>query len=66
MKTRSRKAAERTKPRPAPSTEGLDRLDEDRAGSVADEGGSSAAHTETQEPDPPSKNVPRDEGKASP
>jgi uncharacterized protein (TIGR00106 family) len=37
--------------RPAPGTEGLNRLDEDRAASLADEGGVSAAATETQDRD---------------
>jgi hypothetical protein len=34
----------------APGTEGLGALDRDRAGSVADEGGVSAAAVESQEP----------------
>lgn len=37
------------KPIPPPATEGLTPLDQDRAGSVADEGGSSAATVEAQE-----------------
>lgn len=36
-------------PTPPPATEGLTVLDQDRAGSVADEGGSSAATVEAQE-----------------
>jgi hypothetical protein len=39
----------KTKPVPPPATEGLTPLDQDRAGSVADEGGSSAATVEAQE-----------------
>ena len=39
----------KTKPVPLPATEGLTPLDQDRAGSVADEGGSSAATVEAQE-----------------
>ena len=61
MKARSRKDGPDEKPLPAPGTEGLDRLDEDRAGSLADEGGASAAHTETQESDPAPEDVRRDE-----
>jgi uncharacterized protein (TIGR00106 family) len=38
-----------TAPSPAPGTEGLNPLDKDRAASLADEGGVSAATTETQE-----------------
>lgn len=34
---------------PAPATEGLSAIDRDRAGSLADEGGSSAAAFETHE-----------------
>ena len=37
-------------PVPAPGTEGLGALDRDRAGSLADEGGVSAAALESQEP----------------
>lgn len=37
------------KPTPPPATEGLTVLDQDRAGSVADEGGASAATVEAQE-----------------
>jgi hypothetical protein len=34
---------------PLPATEGLNRVDQDRAASVADEGGAAAATTESQE-----------------
>lgn len=37
------------KPIPPPATEGLGVLDRDRAGSVADEGGASAATVEAEE-----------------
>lgn len=36
-------------PLPAPATDGLSALDRDRAGSLADEGGTSAAALETHE-----------------
>ncbi len=45
------KTTSRTRSRPAPATEGLSPLDTDRAASLADEGGASAAATETQERD---------------
>jgi len=38
------------KPHPLPNTEGLDRFDRERAASLADEGGSTAAHLERMEP----------------
>jgi hypothetical protein len=37
------------KPKPAPHTEGLTPLDQDRAASVADEGGASGAAVESQD-----------------
>jgi uncharacterized protein (TIGR00106 family) len=51
VSARSDKAVSRTRPGPAPGTEGLSPLDTDRAASLADEGGASAAATETQERD---------------
>lgn len=41
-----RPAFEGSTPRPAPATEGLNRLDRERAASVADEGGASGAAVE--------------------
>ena len=49
MSARAQKTISRARPRPAPKTEGLSPLDTDRAASLADEGGASAAATETQE-----------------
>lgn len=45
LKTHSR----RRNPKPLPNTEGLDAFDRERAASLADEGGSSAAHLERME-----------------
>jgi hypothetical protein len=42
------------KPKPAPQTEGLTPLDQDRAASVADEGGAAGAAVETQDAEPSS------------
>jgi hypothetical protein len=42
--------ARRTESLPAPATEGLSALDRDRAGTLADEGGVSAAAVEALEP----------------
>jgi uncharacterized protein (TIGR00106 family) len=49
VSTNSRNLESTTGPSPAPGTEGLNPLDKDRAASLADEGGVSAAATETQE-----------------
>jgi hypothetical protein len=51
-------------PRPAPATEGLTRLDRERAASVADEGGASGAAVEAEHavetiPGPDGRPIPR-------
>jgi len=46
------------KPRPAPQTEGLSPLDQDRAASVADEGGAAGAAVETQDGETSSAQAP--------
>ena len=51
VSARSGRVVSRKGPRPAPGTEGLNPLDEDRAASLADEGGVSAATKETQDRD---------------
>jgi hypothetical protein len=48
--SKGRSASDERWPRLRPSTEGLSRLDQARAASLADEGGASAARLETQEP----------------
>lgn len=53
MKPAKRLAKSKVSPRP-PRTEGLTPLDQDRAASIADEGGASAATVEAQPVPPPS------------
>jgi hypothetical protein len=45
---------------PPPETEGLNTLDRERAASIADEGGASAATVEAQPPAPPASGAVRD------
>ena len=53
-------------PAPPPATQGLTPLDKDRASSVADEGGTSAAFLETQEPLGPAVSGPPRSGRKAP